>query len=85
MRYPAERDVRATAAHGQFLDAELQSQETSLNLIHGARELGDPARGAVVFFQKQLACSKCHSVGNQTENALVLILYRWEKITPIRF
>jgi putative heme-binding domain-containing protein len=32
-------------------------------LAEAARELGDPRRGAVLFFQPQLGCSKCHGDG----------------------
>jgi putative heme-binding domain-containing protein len=53
----------------QSLDVELQ-QVPIKDLVVAARELGDAARGAVVFFQPQMACSKCHAVGKGTANAL---------------
>ena len=53
--------VRQGSAQG--LDAELRGAPAS-SLAQEAREKGDAARGAVVFFQPYLACSKCHSVGD---------------------
>jgi len=38
-----------------------------------AKEQGDAARGAVVFFQQQLACAKCHAIGREQQNGLVPI------------
>ncbi len=35
-----------------------------------ARQEGDAARGAVVFFQPQFACSKCHSTGDAKPSTL---------------
>ena len=46
----------------QGLDAELRQLPPG-QLAQLAKQMGDPARGAVVFFQPYLACSKCHSVG----------------------
>ena len=50
-------------AQSQGLDAELRSVPAP-SLAVEAREKGDAGRGAVVFFQPHLACSKCHSVGD---------------------
>lgn len=36
------------------------AQEDPASLARAARELGDPARGALIFHQPQLACAKCH-------------------------
>ena len=47
----------------QTLDAELRGISPA-KLVLEARETGDAARGAIVFFQPYLACSKCHSVGD---------------------
>lgn len=35
-----------------------------------ARQEGDAVRGAVVFFQHHMACSKCHSVGEKNPSTL---------------
>jgi len=54
-------------AKAQFLEQDLK-QNSPKELAELAETKGDAARGAVVFFQPFLACSKCHSVsdGNQT-------------------
>jgi putative heme-binding domain-containing protein len=54
---------------GPALEAELQ-QSSAQDLADAARDLGDAARGAVVFFQPQMACSKCHSTGEQAPSVL---------------
>ncbi len=46
----------------QTLDDELR-QVPAADLAAQARLQGDAVRGAVVFFQHQMACAKCHSVG----------------------
>src|SRR5262245_38364257 len=46
----------------QTLDEQLQRSSPN-ELAQLARQQGDAARGAIVFFQPHLACSKCHSVG----------------------
>lgn len=35
-----------------------------------ARQVGDPLRGGIVFFQQHLGCSNCHSVGNGKTSSL---------------
>ena len=47
-------------SHAQFLQEELagESPETLAKL---AKELGDAKRGAIVFYQPYLACTKCHT------------------------
>jgi putative heme-binding domain-containing protein len=45
----------------QTLEAQLQ-QQSSQTLAERAKNQGDAARGAVVFFQQHMACSKCHTV-----------------------
>ena len=47
----------------QSLDEELQ-QASAAELAALVRREGDAARGAIVFFQQQMACGKCHSVGD---------------------
>jgi putative heme-binding domain-containing protein len=46
----------------QTLDEDLR-QAPATELAAMARNEGDAARGAVVFFQPQMACSKCHATG----------------------
>jgi putative heme-binding domain-containing protein len=53
----------ACNGQAQSLDTELRATPAA-SLALEAREKGDAARGAVVFFQPHLACSKCHSVGD---------------------
>jgi putative heme-binding domain-containing protein len=49
----------AFAAPSGTLEQRLQA-EPAATLAHAARELGDPNRGALVFYQPGLACAKCH-------------------------
>ncbi len=53
----------------QTLDDELR-QSPAAELAAQSRLQGDAARGAVVFFQHQMACSKCHSVGGSLPSSL---------------
>jgi len=53
----------------QSLD-ELLRQTSAAELVSQAKVDGDAARGAVVFFQQQMACSKCHSVGGTLTSSL---------------
>ena len=61
---------------GQVSPAVAQSLEQSLlqtpaaELAELAKADGDAIRGAVVFFQHHMACSKCHSVGDGKPSAL---------------
>ena len=41
------------------LEAELRA-ENAAALARDARRLGDPRRGAVVFYQPAVTCAKCH-------------------------
>src|SRR5580698_7733568 len=52
----------AASVAGQSLDDDLRKIPAA-ELAAIAKKDGDPQRGAVVFFQPQMACSKCHSVG----------------------
>lgn len=56
-------------ANAQTLDEDLR-QIPAADLAVQARASGDAARGAVVFFQHHMACSKCHSVGGLLPSAL---------------
>jgi putative heme-binding domain-containing protein len=49
-------------AGGPTLEQQL-SAEDPMALANAARELGDPVRGAVVFYQPYLTCTKCHTPG----------------------
>ncbi|MFN0017750.1 MAG: DUF6797 domain-containing protein [Pirellulaceae bacterium] len=54
---------------GQTLEEELK-RIPAAQLAELAKKDGDAIRGAVVFFQHHLACSKCHSVGGGKPSAL---------------
>ena len=68
----------ASPVSAQTLDAELQ-QVPAKELAAQARTEGDAVRGAVVFFQPHMACSKCHSVGGSQPSALGPDLAKLEK------
>jgi putative heme-binding domain-containing protein len=53
------------AVRAQWLEDELR-QIPFEKLAASARESGDAARGAVVFFQPHMACFKCHTVGDSS-------------------
>ena len=61
--------IAHTSARAQSLDAELQ-QIPAKELAALAKAEGDAVRGAVVFFQPHMACSKCHVVGKAAANSL---------------
>ena len=44
---------------GSTLEARLRSEDPAA-LAREARRLGDPRRGALVFYQPALTCTKCH-------------------------
>ena len=56
-------------AEAQSLDEELQQAAPAV-LAEQARRDGDAFRGAVVFHQQYMACSKCHSVGTAAASLL---------------
>ena len=58
-----------TVSFSQTLDDELR-QSPATELAAQSRLQGDAARGAVVFFQHQMACSRCHSVGGSLPSSL---------------
>ncbi len=58
-----------TPSAAQTLEAELQ-QIPATELAELAQSEGDALRGAIVFFQQHMACSKCHSVGQERSSAL---------------
>ena len=53
----------------QFLEQNLKNVAPRV-LVDLAMREGDAARGAVVFFQPSMACSKCHSVGDGFQTSL---------------
>lgn len=56
-------------AEAQFLEQELL-HVAPRDLAEMAKREGDAARGAIVFFQPSMACSKCHSVGDGFQTSL---------------
>ena len=60
---------RASFAEAQTLDDALRRRPAA-ELVRLAKTKGDAARGAVVFFQHYMACSKCHAVGDPSASAL---------------
>ncbi|ADB18904.1 heme-binding protein [Pirellula staleyi DSM 6068] len=59
-----------TATSGaQTLEDDLR-QVPAADLAAQAKLEGDAIRGAVLFFQQHMACSKCHAVGNGAPNSL---------------
>ena len=46
------------------------SHEDPAALANAVRGQGDPARGAVVFYQSFLNCTKCHAVGDGRGDSL---------------
>lgn len=61
--------VATSSAFAQSLKEELR-RVPAPELAAAARVSGDAARGAVVFFQPQMACSKCHVAGKAGPQAL---------------
>lgn len=59
----------APTLYAQSLDEELR-RVPATELVALAKSEGDAVRGAVVFFQPFMACSKCHSVGTGRQNGL---------------
>lgn len=53
----------ASPVSAQTLDEDLRRVPPA-ELAALAKTEGDAARGAVLFFQQHMACSKCHAVGN---------------------
>ena len=56
-------------AEAQFLEQDLK-RIAPQELVDMAKREGDAARGAIVFFQPSMACSKCHSVGDGFQTSL---------------
>lgn len=56
-------------SEAQTLDEDLR-QTSAAELARLAKTEGDAIRGAVLFFQQHMACSKCHAVGKAPLNSL---------------
>src|SRR5687767_3806815 len=54
---------------GQALEDEFK-RASPKDLAAQAKSIGDAQRGAVVFFQRQMSCGKCHTVGGAAGNGL---------------
>jgi putative heme-binding domain-containing protein len=62
-----DKHLRQTTAQAPTTSLEARlSDESSAALARAARELGDARRGAVIFHQPHLACSKCHATGERS-------------------
>src|SRR5439155_26761735 len=55
---------RAEPATAQTLEARLLKEEPAA-LARAARAQGDSVRGAILFHQPQLSCTKCHTSGGK--------------------
>ncbi len=58
-----------SAAVAQSLEQDLKRFSTK-ELAEMAKRDGDPARGAITFFQPSMSCSKCHSVSDGLQTSL---------------
>jgi putative heme-binding domain-containing protein len=56
-------DTTPSKGSTEFLDAQLRREDPVL-LAREARRVGDARRGAVVFYQPVLMCTKCHTSEN---------------------
>ena len=50
-------------------------------LARDALATGDPARGAILFYQPYLTCTKCHSAGEEIQHPLGPDLARLDRTT----
>ena len=48
---------------------QVLAREGATKLAKAARETGDPIRGAVLFYQPQLSCTKCHACGGAADQS----------------
>jgi putative heme-binding domain-containing protein len=62
------------------LEQELLA-ENRVSLVQDALRSGDPVRGAIVFYQPYLTCTKCHTAGAEAAHPLGPDLARLEKAT----
>lgn len=68
----------ASQTVAQTLDEDLR-REPVAQLVADARRDGDAQRGAIVFYQPHMACSKCHAVGDHKTGVLGPNLTVWEQ------
>ncbi len=61
---PAVRG-QETAPAIPTLEEELKEEDPAV-LAKAAREKGEPVRGAIIFHQQHLTCTKCHSLDEET-------------------
>ena len=66
----------------QTLEQRLLS-ESPENLVQAARTLGDPKRGAILFYQPYMACTKCHTVGKRDYGLGPNLAQLVEKVTDV--
>ena len=57
----------ASLVNGQTLESQLL-QESLGDLAKAAREFGDAKRGAILFHQPTMACTKCHAIGGREKS-----------------
>src|SRR5258708_10624866 len=76
----------AGSAPGPTSSATLEQQllaETTEVLARDALASGDPSRGAIVFYQPYLTCTKCHAAGDEAPHPLGPDLGRLDRaVTP---
>jgi putative heme-binding domain-containing protein len=65
---------------GPALDEQLRAEKVE-TLVRDGLEQGDPARGAIIFYQPYLRCTKCHTAGEETAHPLGPDLARLERET----
>ncbi len=68
------------APPGRTLEEKLRAEKIE-TLVREALEQGDPVRGAIVFYQPYLTCTKCHTAGEEAAHPLGPDLARLEKET----
>jgi putative heme-binding domain-containing protein len=69
--------LSSTAVTAQTIEQQLQQMLTS-DLVSHINSKGDPQRGAIVFYQSFLSCSKCHDE-SQGKRSLGPMLTRYDK------
>ena len=62
----------------QTLEKTLQ-EESPDRLIQDARQLGNARRGAIIFHQPSMACSRCHDLTHRNQQTLGPNLAIWKK------
>src|SRR5579863_3237740 len=76
------RVVFAQAPQSESLERQLLSEQAGV-LARYALATGDPVRGAILFYQPYLTCTKCHTAGDEKQHPLGPDLARFDRdITP---